>query len=166
LLINTTYSLALVGFSDRAPIHSPFSKKMTSKNLLKSKSWPIESLPGLSSQQQAQLVECGISTTGKLLRNVRTPEQKLALANKLQLNVKYVNKWVALADLARVPSVGCQYCGLLLHAGVASPTQLAQIPVLRLHQQVLKLQVATMQRRDLCPGVEQVQTWIEEAKRL
>jgi len=139
---------------------------MISKNRLKSKSWPIERLPGLSSEQQAQLVDSGISTTGKLLRNVKTTEQKLALANQLQLNVKYVSKWIALADLARVPSVGCRYCGLLLHAGIASPSQLAQIPVLRLHRQVLKLQVATMQRRDLCPGVEEVQHWIEEAKRL
>ena len=138
----------------------------TSKKPLKPKSWPIERLPGLSSQQQTQLIECGITSTGKLLRNVRTPEQKLALADKLQVNVKYVNKWLALANLARVPSVGCQYCGLLLHAGVASPTQLAEMTVLRLHQQVLKLQVATMQRRDLCPGVEQVQNWIEQAKRL
>ncbi len=137
----------------------------TSKNFIKPKSWPIERLPGLSPEQQAQLLACGITTTGKLLKTARTPEQKLALANNLQLNIKYVKKWVALADLARVPSVGCQYCGLLLHAGVATATQLAQMSVLRLHRQVLKLQVATMQRRDLCPGVEEVQNWIEEAKR-
>ena len=33
-------------------------------------------------------------------------------------------------------------------------------------QQILKLQVATMQRRDICPGVEIVQNWIEQAKKL
>ena len=164
--MSSYYSLVLVGVGDRALIHSPFPKNMTSKNRLKSKSWPIEKLPGLSFEQQALLVEYGMTTTGKLLRNGNSPEQKLALANKLQLNVKYVNKWIALADLARVPSVGCQYCGLLLHSGIASPSQLAQMPVLTLYRQVLKLQVATMQRRDLCPGVEEVQNWIEEAKRL
>ncbi|NEO63853.1 MAG: DUF4332 domain-containing protein, partial [Moorea sp. SIO4G2] len=41
---------------------------------------------------------------------------------------QYVNKWVALADLARIPSIGCQYCGLVLHAGICSLTQLAQTP--------------------------------------
>ena len=136
----------------------------TSKKPLKSKSWSIERLPGLSSEHQTKLVDRDITTTAKLLQTAATPEQKILLANKLQIDVKYVNKWVALADLARVPSVGCQYCGLLLHAGIASPTQLAQIPVLRLHQQILKLQVATMQRRDICPGVEIVQNWIEQAK--
>ena len=137
-----------------------------SKKPLKSKSWPIERLPGLSSEYRTKLVDRDITTTGKLLQIAATPEQKIALANQLQINVKYVNKWVALADLARVPRVGCQYCGLLLHAGIASPAQLAQISVSRLHQQILKLQVATMQRRDICPGVELVQNWIEQAKRI
>ncbi|MEO0969399.1 MAG: DUF4332 domain-containing protein, partial [Cyanobacteria bacterium J06639_18] len=80
------------------------------------------------------------------------------------IHVLEVNKWVALADLARIPSVGLQYCGLLLHAGVVSAAHLATIPPYRLHKQILRLQVATMQRRDLCPAVEEVQQWIQQAK--
>ncbi|MFB2980916.1 DUF4332 domain-containing protein [Microseira sp. BLCC-F43] len=36
----------------------------------------------------------------------------------------------------------------------------------RLHQQILRLQVATMQGRDLCPSVEEVQGWIKQAQML
>lgn len=128
--------------------------------------WPLDQLPGLSSEHQTQLQACGLQTTEQLRQTAKTPEQRLKLANQLQIHIQYVNKWVALADLARIPSVGCQYCGLLLHAGIASVSYLAQIPVYKLHQQILKLHVSTMQRRDLCPTVDQVQEWIQQAKML
>jgi predicted flap endonuclease-1-like 5' DNA nuclease len=128
--------------------------------------WQIEKLPGLSQQEQLQLQNCGITTTKALIQHSKTPDAKLALANKLHIHLQYVNKWVALADLARIPSVGTQYCGLLLHAGVISVTQLANTPPHRLHKQVLRLLVSTMQRRDLCPSIEQVQQWTQQAKRL
>jgi hypothetical protein len=75
-----------------------------------------------------------------------------------------VNKWVVLAGLARVPSVGTQYCGILLHSGVISVAQLAQTPTHRLHRQVMRLQVATLHNRNLCPAVELVQQWSHQAQ--
>ncbi|MEG3934875.1 MULTISPECIES: DUF4332 domain-containing protein [unclassified Microcoleus] len=126
--------------------------------------WPIAHLPGLSKENQSQLEECSITTTGQLIRLTKTQAAKVLLANQLQINIQYVNKWVAMANLARIPSVGCQYCGLLLHAGVASPAQLAQMPVERLHQQILRLHVATMQRNDLTPSVDRVQKWVQQAR--
>jgi Domain of unknown function (DUF4332) len=130
----------------------------------KSQSWSIAHLPGLSLQDQALLLQYGIQTTQQLLQQTRTPGQKQALASQLQTHLQRVVKWSALADLARVPAVGCQYCGLLLHAGISSPAQLAQTPLSRLHQQILKLHVAMMQRQDLCPSLDQVAQWIEQAK--
>lgn len=126
--------------------------------------WPIANLPGLSNENQSQLATCGISTIAQLIRQTKTPTAKISLAHQLQVDIRYVNKWVAMANLARIPSVGCEYCGLLLHAGVASPAQLAQMPVGRLHQQILRLHVATMQRNDLTPSVDRVQKWIQDAK--
>ncbi|MEG4213792.1 DUF4332 domain-containing protein [Microcoleus sp. Pol14C6] len=131
---------------------------------LQVRDWPIAHLPGLSKENQSQLEECSITTTGQLIRMTKTQAAKVLLANQLQINIQYVNKWVAMANLARIPSVGCQYCGLLLHAGVASPAQLAQMPVERLHQQVLRLHVATMQRNDLTPSVDCVQKWVQQAR--
>ena len=142
------------------------SKHKPSVNNIPSGDWQIGQLPGLSLQEQSQLQNCGITTTKALIQQGKTPDARLALANKLQIHLQYVNKWVALADLARIPSVGTQYCGLLLHAGVASVAQLANTPPHRLHQQVLRLSVATMQRRDLCPAVEQVQQWSQQAQKI
>jgi len=140
------------------------AKKTDSRSSIQVGNWPIEQLPGLSQEEQSQLQNCGITSTGLLMQNSKTLEARVALANKLQVHLQYVNKWVALADLARIPTVGTQYCGLLLHAGIASVAQLAQIPTHRLHKQILRLQVATMQRRDLCPAIELVQQWSYQAR--
>ncbi len=129
-------------------------------------SWSIEQLPGMRIQEQSLLEELGITSTKQLLKVASSPQSKQTLANQLHIKVQYVNKWVALADLARIPSIGCQYSGLLLHAGICSVTQLAQTPAHRLHQQILRLQVATMHRRDLCPGVEEVAGWVKQAREL
>lgn len=133
---------------------------------MKSSYWAIEQLPGLSQEQQAQLQAVSIFTTKQLLEFANTTLKKQALASRLEIHLQYVNKWVALADLARIPSVGFEYCGLLLHSGIASVVQLAQTPIHRLHRQILRLHVATLQRKDLCPPVEVVQRWIAEAKML
>jgi hypothetical protein len=142
------------------------SKQKSRVSSITSCNWQIEQLPGLSQQEQSRLQDCGITTTKVLIQQGKTPDAKQALANKLQIHLQYVNKWVALADLARIPSVGTQYCGLLLHAGIGSVAQLATVPPHRLHQQVLRLLVATMQRRDLCPPIELVQQWNQQAKML
>jgi len=133
---------------------------------LEPSNWPIEQLPGLSEDQAKALADLGLRTTLHLLHNGRTPEQRQAIAAHFHLHVKHVNKWIALANLARIPSVGCYHCGIVLHAGIASPQQLAQTPASQLHQQILRLQVAEMRRRDLCPTVADVSTWVTEAKAL
>jgi len=129
-------------------------------------SWDIKQLPGLSMADQENLVALNVRTTLDLLQRTKTLLQRQALASQLQLHIQHVNKWAALADLSQIPNVGCQYCGLLLHAGISSPTQLAQTSLPRLHQQLLKLQVAMLQRPDLCPSLEQVRQWIEQARSL
>ena len=126
--------------------------------------WSIDQLPGLSTDDHNRLIASGIQTTLQLLQQGKTPEKRGILASQLQIPIRHINKWVALADLARIPGVGCQYCGLLLHAGVASPTQLAKTPLDRLHRQMLKLQVATLQRRDLCPAIGEVEQWSQQAR--
>ncbi len=133
---------------------------------MRSRYWPIEQLPGLSTEQVTQLKACGINTTKELLQKGGTPQLQQELANQLQISLQYVRKWVALADLARIPSVGCQFCGLLLHSGIASVSQLNQTNIQRLRHQILRLQVATMQRRDLCPSVGLVKQWLEEGRSL
>jgi predicted RecB family nuclease len=130
------------------------------------KDWSIEDLPGLQPHERVSLAELGITTTGQLLAATPDPATKQKLAIDLGTKIQYVNKLFALADLARLSGVGCQYNGLLLHAGIISVKQLAQMPAHRIHQQLLKLHVATLQRRDLCPDIGRVQGWILQAQQL
>jgi hypothetical protein len=131
-----------------------------------SANWSIDQLPGLSSDNVTRLETQGIRTTFDLLRSGQTQEQRVLLAAALAIHIQHVNKWVALANLARIPSVGCQYCGLLLHAGIASPSQLVQTPIAKLHRHLLRLHVAMMQRKDLCPTVDQIDLWVQQARLL
>ena len=133
---------------------------------VKSANHPIDKLPGLSAQQIAQFNDCGILTTFDLLRQGNTLKQRQQLSAKLNTNIKYLNKWTALANLARIPGVGLQYCGLLLHAGVSTPQQLATMTVQRLHPQLLRLQVQLFKRADLAPDTAQVASWIHQAREL
>jgi predicted flap endonuclease-1-like 5' DNA nuclease len=126
--------------------------------------WAIGDLPGINNSEQTLLEELGITTTEQLLAIAPTAIAKQQLAVKLCFKVQYVNKLVALADLARLAGVGCQYNGLLLHTGIISVKQLSQMPAHKIHQQLLKLHVATLQRRDLCPDLAQVQGWIKQAR--
>ncbi len=143
-----------------------FPKPKAKVTNVKSSNWLIEELPGLSNDEADNLKSKGFASTLKLVTQGKNLQEKLILAQKLQVHVQYVNKWVALADLARIPSVGTEYCGLLLHAGIASVMQLTNTHPHRLHKQILRLQVATLQRRDLCPAVELVQQWVQDAKKL
>ena len=77
--------------------------------------WSIDKLPGLKPSEQNLLKAHGITNTQQLLANTSNPQARESLAIQLNIGLNYVKKWGALADLARVPSVGCQYCGLLLH---------------------------------------------------
>jgi predicted flap endonuclease-1-like 5' DNA nuclease len=126
----------------------------------------LQDLPGLSDEQQEQLWNCGIHTTLQLYQQTNTPAKRAALARQLQIHPQYVSKWAAMADLARVPAIGCHYCGLLLHAGIVSPEQLARMSVQHLHKQLLRFQVANLQRPDLCPSLQEIQDWIEQSQQL
>ncbi len=125
--------------------------------------WPIEQLPGLPEDVCSKLQHIGILSTLQLWHQSHSPAIAEHLAEKLQMPTQQVLKWSAMADLAQVPGVGCQYAGVLLHVGVCSSVQLANASADSLHQQVLRLQVRTMSRdRKLTVG--HVNQWILNAR--
>ncbi|NJL85798.1 MAG: DUF4332 domain-containing protein [Leptolyngbyaceae cyanobacterium SM1_1_3] len=133
---------------------------------MKSSNWAIAQLPGLSSQDSAQLEAKKIYTTLQLIQQGSTQAKRNQLATQLQIHTKHVNKWVALADLSRIPAVGCRYCGLLLHAGVSSSAQLAQTPIHKLYPQVRRFYAAVLRQMQDCPAANEVSQWIQEARSL
>jgi Domain of unknown function (DUF4332) len=128
--------------------------------------WPLTDLPGMSAQDYQKLYDVEIESTAVLLKRTKTLEKQRHLAQKLQISDRWVRKWMALAELSHLKSVGCQYCGLLLHAGVTSVAQLSTMSPSMLHRHILRLQVTNLQRRDLCPTAGVVMQWIQEAKQV
>ncbi|MFE4107685.1 DUF4332 domain-containing protein [Almyronema epifaneia] len=133
---------------------------------MKASNWAIAQLPGLSSQHSAQLEAQKIHTTLQLIQQGRTPSQREQLAAQLSIHIRHVNKWVALADLARIPAVGCRYCGLLLHAGISSSAQLAQTSIHKLYPQIRRFYAAVLRQMQDCPPADKVSQWIQEARSL
>lgn len=130
------------------------------------KSWPIEQIPGLSPDNQARLKEAGIQTTQQLLQQTRRPEQQRAIEAQIHAHPQHLTRWIALAKLSQIPAVGCIHCGTLLHAGIASPEQLAQTSLPRLHRQILKLHVSTMRNSEQCPSLSDITLWQHQAQHL
>lgn len=126
--------------------------------------YPLEALPGMTSEYASQLSRLGLTNTQQLSRLGQFPDRCRALAAALHLPQRYITKWIVLSNLARVPSVGCDYNGLLLHAGISSVEQLAQSSTQVLYPRIKRLYVSTMQRSDLCPSPDQVTLWIQHAK--
>ena len=128
--------------------------------------WPISQLPGLQGTDASRLQQVGIGTTEDLLSVGSAGDLRQKLATQLKHKVERVNRWMALADLARVPSVGCTYCGLLLHSGMLSVQQLATAKAPELYHQVRRLYVSTLSRTGGCPSLSDVSQWIAEAKQI
>jgi Domain of unknown function (DUF4332) len=126
--------------------------------------WPIASLPGVDEKLQQDLAALGITDTQRLLK-VSTAKH-VALAAELEQPLRQLKKIMALASLAQVPAVGCEYCGLLLHGGIASIEQLSSTRPQLIHRSILRLHVGLLQRRDLTPTVDRVQLWVEQAKQI
>lgn len=134
---------------------------------ISSLNFTLEQLPGLSAKDCKKLQDYGITTTHTLLQKAgRTKAQKEAVAIALNIRFQLLMKWVAFADLARIPAVNCQHCGLIVHSGIISLEQLAQTPLDKLHRQIMRLQIQNLQRADLCPTIGEMSVWIKQAQQL
>jgi hypothetical protein len=129
--------------------------------------FPIEQIPGLSMEMIDIFQRHGIATTLDLLKKAGVNKsQREGLAIDLGMRLQILNKWIAIADLARIPAVGLQHSGTILHSGIASVQQLVQTPIGQLHRQIMKLQVQNFHRSDLCPSMGTMSLWLQQAQKL
>jgi hypothetical protein len=126
----------------------------------------IALLPGISPIDLKNLKSLGINTNLALLERTIDRQRQEELALKMGVNLKNILKWMALADLSRLKSVGNQYCGLIMHSGILSCRQLSQASVPKLHRQIIRLQIATLSHKKLNPPLPLVKTWVKEAEEL
>ncbi len=114
--------------------------------------WSLDKLPGLGQEELILLQKNSVTTTRDLLVRTNSLRKAHQLAQQLHLPLNYIQKWSALADLARVPSIGYRYCGLLLHSGIISVKQLVRKSVAKLYPTIRRLCVATTRNQELVPA--------------
>jgi len=127
--------------------------------------YPITEIQGIGADAALILKSEGIRTTISLLREAKTPKQRLKIAAKLGTNDKCVLDWVTAADRMRIKGVGWEYSELLCAAGVKTVNELK----FRNPQKLVDQMTETNTNRKLVrflPSVKMVRRWIESAKKL
>jgi predicted flap endonuclease-1-like 5' DNA nuclease len=125
----------------------------------------IIDIEGIGPKYAEKLAEVGIRTTEKLLEVAAGKKGRVALAEDISVSEKLVLEWVNRADLMRIPGVGEEFSDLLEAAGVDSPTELATRNAENLAAKLEELNEAKHLVRRV-PTADQVQTFIDEAKKL
>jgi len=127
--------------------------------------YPITEIRDIGADAAMILKSEGIRTTVGLLRQAKTPNQRLKIAAKVGMDDKCVLDWVTAADRMRVKGVGWEYAELLCAAGVKTVKELK----FRNPQKLVEQMTQANARRKLVrllPSVKAVERWIESAKKL
>lgn len=127
--------------------------------------YPITDIRCIGADAALILKSEGIRTTVSLLREAKTPKQRLKIAEKVGTNDKCVLDWVTAADRMRVKGVGWEYAELLCAAGVKTANELKFRNPQKLVDQMTEANARHKLVRFL-PSVKMVQRWIESAKDL
>jgi predicted flap endonuclease-1-like 5' DNA nuclease len=127
--------------------------------------YPITDIRGIGPDTAAILKSDGIRTTVGLLRVVKTPKQRLKIAEKTGTDERRVLDWATAADRMRIKGVGWEYAQLLRAAGVKTVNELRFRNPQRLADGMAE---ANSKRKlvHLVPSVNMVTRWIEDAKKL
>jgi len=127
--------------------------------------YPITEIQGLGADIADILKKGGIRTTVALLRSAQTPNQRLALAERIGVAQGELLDWVTAADRMRIKGVGADYCELLRIAGVRTVNELR----FRNAEKLAKtMRDANIKRKLVAiePSSRMVTRWIENAKGL
>lgn len=125
----------------------------------------IIKIEGIGKVYAEKLVAAGIKTTEKLLEVGCKAKAREELASKTSIPVKSILEWVNRADLMRIKGVGEEYSDLLEVTGIDTVVELANRKPENLHLKLVETNKEKKLVRQL-PGLKQVQSWVEEAKKL
>jgi len=112
-----------------------------------------------------KLVTAKIKTVGALLNKGCTKKGRKDLAAATGIDETLILKWVNFADLYRVKGIASEYSELLEKAGVDTVKELKNRKAENLHTKLVEVNGKYKLVRQL-PGLSQVASWIEAAKKL
>ena len=122
----------------------------------------IIDIEGIGPAYAKKLVDAGISTTGRLLKDAASAAGRKDLAARADVTTKQVLEWVNRADLMRIKGVGTQYSDLLEASGVDSVVELARRNAENLFAAMTDVNAAKKLVRQV-PSVAQVRDWVAQA---
>jgi len=128
-------------------------------------SYPLTAMTGIGPAMAARLKALGIRTTEKLLEAAKSPKDRKALAEKLDIDEHLVLRWANLTDRMRIKGVREPYAELLKDAGVDTVRELKYRNPGRLAQAMCEANKKHKRVR-LLPSEKRVTAWIEAARRL
>ncbi len=125
----------------------------------------IIDVEGIGPAYAEKLRQIGIRTTAALLKKGATPEGRKKIAEASGIGDHLILEWVNLADLYRVKGVGSEYSDLLEESGVDTVVELSKRVAEHLRSKMLEINRAKNLVNKM-PGIKQVASWIEQAKRM
>ncbi len=128
-------------------------------------SYPLTAITGIGPAMAMRLKALGIRTTAKLLEAAKSPKDRKALAEKLDVDEHLVLRWANLTDRMRIKGVREPYAELLKDAGVDTVRELKYRNPCRLAQAMNEANKKHKRVR-LLPSEKRVTGWIESAKKL
>ena len=100
-------------------------------------------IKGISyAKKKALASQCKVYDIAGLLASGATPEQRKQMAERLEIDVKYVTNWVMQADLWRLPNMSTDLAYILTLAGVRSALDLMYVDLNKLTPVLLPLYAA------------------------
>ncbi|HMN28534.1 MAG TPA: DUF4332 domain-containing protein [Caldilineaceae bacterium] len=124
----------------------------------------VDELKGVTDEITAALKRAGIADSEQLLTAGGHPKGRAELAAKLGVSERAVLELVNRADLSRVHGVAGVYSDLLEFAGVDTVAELRRRIPENLHLKILEK--ASKHEVKRTPRLDEVQSWIEQAKQL
>jgi predicted flap endonuclease-1-like 5' DNA nuclease len=128
-------------------------------------SYPLTAVAGIGPAMAVRLKALGIRTTAKLLEAAKSPKDRKALAEQLDVDEHVVLRWANLTDRMRIKGVREPYAELLKDAGVDTVRELKYRNPARLAEAMSEANKKHRRVR-LLPSEKRVTAWIEAAKKL
>ncbi|OGO36670.1 MAG: ferredoxin [Chloroflexi bacterium RBG_16_57_11] len=122
-------------------------------------------IEGIGPVYAAKLEGAGVGSAEALLEQGATPKGRKEIAEKSGISDGLILEWVNHVDLYRIRGIGSEYADLLEEAGVDTVPELAQ----RKPDNLLEKMTAVNAQKKLVrrlPVLSQVESWVEQAKKL
>jgi predicted RecB family nuclease len=125
-----------------------------------------EKVIGLTSEHKFKLSDAGIVTTDELITRASTKEGRRKLSKEIGIKESEILEWMNRIDLMRVKGVDPYYADLLEESGVDTVIELAKRDPENLYGKLSEVVDEMPFIVDEKPAIEQVNLWVENAKKL